>query len=94
MPTNISNYCRKCKNGLSFRIDDNTHSCFNSPSSQNFYLDISDNIYKKCHINCLTCNEEGDDINNNCITCILNLHFYSNDNTKSCYLNSPGEIII
>ena len=94
VPTNISNYCRKCKNDLSFRIDDNTHSCFNSPSSQNYYLDLNDNIYKKCYNNCRTCNEGGDDNNNNCITCISNLHFYSNDNTKSCYLNSPGEIII
>ena len=36
-----------------------------------YYLDSQEMSYKKCHENCLTCKEPGNDLINNCILCKL-----------------------
>jgi hypothetical protein len=46
---------------------------YNSNKSDNnlpgYYFDLQEMSYKKCHENCLTCNESGNDLINNCIEC-------------------------
>ena len=60
--------------------------CFNSETKpNNFYLDSSENKYKLCYETCLTCDGEGDEINNNCLECDNN-HIKKPDypDTKNC----------
>ena len=47
--------------------------CYNNDTKPiNFYLDNSDKKYKPCYNKCLTCNEGGNEDNNNCLTCAIN----------------------
>ena len=43
-----------------------------------YYFDSNEKGFKKCHENCLSCKEPGNDLINNCITC------------KDGYIKSPG----
>ena len=36
-----------------------------------YYFDSQEKAYKKCHSNCLTCTQSGNDLINNCISCNL-----------------------
>ena len=60
--------------------------CYNYSNITGYYLDTSDNIYKKCYSSCSTCKEEGNFTHHNCLICeknyIFELNFF---NTKNCY---------
>ena len=60
--------------------------CYNENTKPaNFYYNNIDNKYKICYETCLTCNEDGDEYNNNCLTCDNN-HIKKPDfpNSKNC----------
>ena len=54
-----------------------------------YYLDINDNIYKKCYSTCKRCDREGNKINHNCIECKDNYKYKINFEVYyNCYKNS------
>ena len=54
---------------------------------EGFFLDNTDNIYKKCFETCKVCNQVGNDDNNNCDQCIDNYKFLDDSfaKPKNCY---------
>ena len=55
---------------------------------ENYYLDINDNIYKRCYETCKNCNQYGDANNNNCNECMSNFRFINDGphySSKNCY---------
>ena len=87
--TNNKNNCKKCSIGHLIE-NDNNHNCITLKPGINYYVDLSDDTYKKCHDNCLSCDEGGDDINNKCISCIEGYSFWEGYG-NTCYNNKPGE---
>ena len=67
-----SNLCLKCNYDY-YPIEDDPLNvgeyinCYKNPKG--YYLDKTNRIYKKCYYTCETCEMEGNDMNNNCITC-------------------------
>lgn len=54
----------------SIYLDDN---CYNEQTKPvNFYLNQENKIYEMCQKNCETCNNHGNEIENNCTSCINN----------------------
>ena len=54
---------------------------------EGFFLDNTDNIYKKCFETCKVCNQVGNEDNNNCDQCIDNYKFLDDSfaKPKNCY---------
>ena len=54
---------------------------------ENYYLDINDNIYKKCYDTCQNCSKSGNETNHNCDNCITNYIFLDEllIPTNNCY---------
>ena len=50
--------CNKCKNGYLLAISNNTKICLLSTSTDGYYKDYSDNIYKECSSTCETCSRD------------------------------------
>ena len=51
-----------------------------------YYLDIHDNLYKKCFSSCETCDKHGDENNHNCLVCPSEYNYeLIIDNHKNCY---------
>ena len=68
--------------------NDNSY-IFCNKSYDGYYLDINDNIYKKCYLTCKRCDREGNEINNNCIECKDNYKYKINFEVYyNCYNNS------
>ena len=62
-----------------------TRQCFDH-EPQGYYLDINEEIYKKCFDVCETCNGEGNEINHNCKKCKINYILINNVfNYSNCY---------
>ena len=60
--------------------------CYNNDTKPiNFYYNTSSNKYKICYETCLTCDGDGDEFNNNCLTCDYN-HIKLSDypHSKNC----------
>ena len=77
--------CITCKNDYYFTEDN--HSCVNK-NSTDYFLDLENNILRKCHPNCLKCNSSYiNETHMNCISCKEN--YYMTEDTQSCY---QGEI--
>ena len=80
--------CIECKEGFYFQ--EGTHNCFNmSYLEQGFYFDnFTINletelpVFKRCYINCKTCNNYITDDGMNCLTCIND--YYILFNTTNC----------
>ena len=79
--------CRTCKDNF-FKVENFPTYCKNKEDNtldkiflNSYYLDIVDNIYRKCHIYCETCNYGGNDNNNNCTKCKEG--YFQKDN--NCY---------
>ena len=76
-----------CPNNT-YRIFMNRNICvINLP--EDYYLDIMDNIYKKCFNTCKTCGQSGNEIIHNCNEC-LNGYKFINDSLgipNNCYVN-------
>ena len=85
--TNDNHNCINCKNNY-YKIFE-TNNCFDeSKKNEGYYLD--NNIFYKCHENCLTCYGAFSIIDFNCITCALNK--YKIKGTNNCYGNEMNEI--
>ena len=65
---------------------------FNVIKSQKdiYYFDLNGSLYKKCYDTCKTCEQKGDNLNNNCLECNFNYPYkinYTNNNYSNCYQN-------
>ena len=83
----------KCPNGTIMnnnKCEDNSckinsTECLNN-TPKGYYLDMNDNIYKKCYENCNYCYGKGDKENNSCIECKDNYIFLNDSiNNNNCY---------
>ena len=88
---NIYNYIYEYKNKCYKKCPDNTFSIENEyicydQNPEGFYLDTSNDIYKKCFNLCKYCNSQGNEINNNCKECISG-HIFLQDTLykTNCY---------
>ena len=70
-----NDYCIGCIDSYIFKEDENTCKPQNT-DIQGYYID--NNIYKKCHDSCLTCNSEGAD---KCTSCAYPYYPFKLDNT-------------
>ena len=84
--------CLTCDNANEYYLVENTNNCKKGVSPGE-YLD--ENIIKKCHKNCLTCDEGStDDEDMKCLTCDNNNEYYLVENTNNCKKGvSPGEYL-
>ena len=64
-------------------IDNSYIDCYRYPKG--YYLD--NKIYKPCHINCKTCNKEGNESYHNCIECKKDYKYYMNQSNLINCLN-------
>ena len=78
--SNEYNLCESCniKEGYYPKINDSLNiyqfiNCYND--LKGYYLDYNESIYKPCNSKCETCTGHGDEINNNCQTCISGYSF-------------------
>ena len=78
--SSLYNLCTSCNDAegyfpVEIKNSDLFHGfieCYNEKTKpKNFYFNNSEKKYKICYETCLTCNEEGDEYNNNCIECDL-----------------------
>ena len=74
-----------CPSGK-YRIFINRNICVESVY-ENYYLDSTDNIYKKCYSTCKKCSKAGNEANHNCDECIANFVFLNDSSVPSqnCY---------
>ena len=78
----FDNICfEKCPNNT-YVSENNNYLCLSDPD--NYYLDID--IYRACYSTCKKCSGEGDENNNNCLSCISG-YMTINENNKqnNCY---------
>ena len=79
------NLCTSCEEGYYPLYESNFLNC--SKSSEGYYLDTKDSIYKKCYESCKSCNISGTNIYHNCIECKYNYIYELNiNNYKNCYI--------
>ena len=76
-----------CPNGK-YRIFINRNKCVDEVPKE-YFLDINDNIYKKCFSRCEKCSQAGNEENNNCEKCIDGYSFLIDSfaKPKNCYEN-------
>ena len=90
-------YCATCTKGGKSALDQNCATCkegyhwyYKYPGvctklqPGGTYYDEEKDSYEKCHDNCLSCNEYGDDENNKCTKCISGYHFVFNLTEGNC----------
>ena len=82
-----NNICYNDCPGDTKRILINRNICIET-IPEDYYLDETDNIYKKCYDKCKTCSKGGNEINNNCDECIDNYIFINEPliPEKNCYI--------
>ena len=72
--------CISCYNsrGYYFKEDDMNHLCYSRDEIEDgFYLNLTENLIKKCNERCLSCSQSGTDLYSNCIKCINDdYHFH------------------
>ena len=79
------------ENYIYYRVEGQDNICWLNTTIHNYYIANSKNkIFNKCHSNCISCYEAGDDKENKCSVCIENYYFYSNN----CYEKCPDLTII
>ena len=84
--------CVSCNEGYYKMKDDQSNqdpyfNCYNNETiPENYYLNITNNQYEPCQINCKKCEEEGNDFENKCTECKLGYSFImNNNNISNCY---------
>ena len=61
----------------------NKNKCYKKNElPKNIYLDSVEFSYELCYKTCATCNQEGNNLNHNCLTCIINYVNEPNKNTN------------
>ena len=80
------------KNDIYYRVEDQDNICWINTSTihNNYIANSTDKIFYKCHSNCFSCYEKGDDNENKCSACIENYYIYLNN----CYTQCPNNTII
>ena len=97
-----NNLCINCNNALNFYkkedfiLINGYYDCFTG-QQDNYYLDINNNLYKRCHKNCKSCNELGNIQNNKCTECFSNSTLNGTNCYEICqyyyYFDDSGEYI-
>ena len=76
-----------CNELLDMYIEENTYECVMSiPSTGYFLLNSITGLFAKCHNDCKTCSQKGNDLSSNCDKCI-NEEYYLLDG--NCFQNCP-----
>ena len=72
--------------GNNYTIKNNKDIC-EGPVGENYYLDATDEIYKKCFNTCQACSQSGNVTINNCDKCINNYKFLNDSKVPqyNCY---------
>ena len=79
----VNNYF--CEDNLCNNEIQNSIKCLDK-TPQGYYLDLEDEIYKKCYKNCKFCLGPGNELNNNCTECESNYIFLNGTLKKNnCY---------
>ena len=66
--------CDQCLDNF-YPLEDLLTNCYNEPSKpDNYYLDESAKMYRKCYQTCDTCYGHGTSSEHNCTTCIINYY--------------------
>ena len=79
--------CIECAENY-FKTEHSNTNCLKANLiPNNYYLNIIDNIYYKCHPNCKSCNGSYNNITNdmNCNLCVNNSFFLDGDDKNNCY---------
>ncbi len=76
-----NNECINCVNNSYKMENDIYNNCYNEKPYENYYLDNSSKIYKKCYDKCKNCSNKQTN-EDNCISCIDNNYFI--ENTTNC----------
>jgi len=73
---------------FSFGFVGNANRCFNNKPFSNYYLDLTESVWKPCFYNCATCSS---DKSNNCLTCTNTTFFKEGHNTSGdfCFDDFP-----
>lgn len=79
--------CETCKTDFDFYEGKETKNCYDTNVYQDGYYKVSNMNYNKCQSLCKTCIQEGDEDNNNCLSCIEDYSFYENKTIDDCYDN-------
>ena len=82
-----NNICfQKCPD-KTYSLISNKYLCLdiNKIPTEGYYLDLSDNIYKKCYETCKNCYGEGNKMDNKCSLCINNYDFIDELKNNNCY---------
>ena len=75
----------KCPNGTYELENNKNYQCYNE-APDGYFLDTTNNIFKRCYKTCSKCKIGGNETNNNCLECISNFKFYNNSiNITNCY---------
>ena len=80
--------CRGCNNELDYykkegdAEKDGYYECYTGPM-ETFFIDHTENEYKRCYVTCLFCNELGDAVEHKCTGCSEKYIF----NGTNCFLN-------
>ena len=86
-----NNSCLKCNNEDGYYpkedeiINNNLYiNCYKD--LEGYYLDIANNVYRKCYSNCKSCSKSGDKKHNNCEECISGKTFINDfEEDYNCY---------
>ena len=79
--------CLSCISNYNFIDNPSSKMCINEEGNF-YYLDASDNYYKKCYESCLKCTGKGTSADHKCISCYTIKHYYQHPSlTSNCYLD-------
>ncbi len=90
--TNDTKRCLSCI--TSYYLQENYDStngdiCYSDKPASNYFLDSAAQLYKKCSLNCATCNSLGE---NQCQTCAVdNYPKFNFSPPYQCYFNAPAK---
>ena len=88
------NLCIKCnENKLYFPLknsdSEGNKDCYNETTKPyNYFFNSIEKYYEPCYETCAKCEEAGNDINNNCLSCEFGFTFLPGDN-NNCYTKCP-----
>jgi hypothetical protein len=68
--TQANHFCDRCRTGYSSLEDKLKNCALNTDSLAGYYFDKTANLFKKCYSTCSECNQIGDNVNNNCNSCV------------------------
>ena len=81
-----NNSCYEICPNTTFVSSNNEFKCLNKTSEGVYYCDKKKSVFKECYKTCKKCEEEGNQINNNCIECFDEFIFINDSIFKSnCY---------